>query len=217
MVGDRVAQLAPQAEQELVGVVGADAELVGDLGRVELVAELEVEDARVALAECGGRRPHQLPLVPGVADRLGGEHPVGTDEVVTVVAVVAVVEAGHDVTLEGLGPTVLLEPVEGPVAAGAEQPAAEAFRVVELVEALPRREEDVLGDLGGGVVVADDVAGDVVDPVEPALEEGAERRRVAAGCSAHEGCVAVVGSLRRHRAEYCRLTDPHRSPGRVRR
>jgi hypothetical protein len=79
----------------------------------------------------------------------------------------------------GGGATLAFEPVEGPVPGRAEQPAPERGRLTEVVDALPRGEEGVLGDLRGDLAVSDDVPGDVPHPVEPAVEEDAERVGVA--------------------------------------
>ncbi len=48
---DGIAELLAHPEQQLVGVVRGDAEFVGDLGRRQPVAQVQVEQARLAFAE----------------------------------------------------------------------------------------------------------------------------------------------------------------------
>ncbi len=60
---DRTTESLPQAEHGLMCGVGRDPELLGQLRRFEPVPQVEVQDARVTLAE--GRRgcPHQVALL----------------------------------------------------------------------------------------------------------------------------------------------------------
>ncbi len=205
MVRHGVAELATETEEQLVSVVGREVELVGDLGRAELMTQLQVEQTGVARAERCRCRPDQALPIASVADLFGLEHPVRADGIFAVVpsTVLSFVEPGHDITVERVRSAFLLEPVERPVAAGAKQPPTESLGIIELVEPLPGREEDILCDLGRGVVVAHDVASDVVDPVEPAFEELPERRRIFVGGSNDQLGIGPLGAMSDHWSKYC--------------
>jgi len=176
MIGYRVTKLVPKSEQQLVGVVRSEIELISNLGRREMMAKLQIKQARISGTKCCRCGPHQTLLITSVIDGLGFEAPVRPQEVVAISlsSMLPFVDAGHDVTVEWLCSTLLLETVESTIPASSQQPAAKTLRIIELVQPLPCREEDVLGDLCGGVIVANDVPSNVVDPIEPPLEQLSE-------------------------------------------
>jgi hypothetical protein len=139
------------------------------------MAQVEVEDAGVALAQGGSRGPDQL-VATAV---LGGGGGVGA----------RVGQAGHQRVPGPAGrrrAALAFEPVEGPVPRGPEQPAPERRRLAQVVDALPGDEEDVLRDLGCDFPVPHDMPRDVPHPIEPAVEENAEGGAVAGAGGQHE-------------------------------
>ncbi len=76
-----------------MGGVGLDTELLGDLGRRQPVAQVEVEEADVSLAQRRRCRPHQLLAVPDLVDQIGFGLAFGADRVLAT----AVPETAHDV------------------------------------------------------------------------------------------------------------------------
>ena len=127
------------------------------------MTQVEVEHAGVALAQGCGRGPRELVLF-ALPQRRSHVH-VGGGPVERLGRRLAV----------GAGPALTVEPVERPVAGDPSHPAPERAGLLEVAEALPGDEEHVLGHLGRGVLVAHDPPGDVVDGVEPLVEQPAER------------------------------------------
>ena len=184
---DGVGELVAHAEQELVGVVGGDTEFVGDLRWREPMAELQVEDARVAFTEdCDGGLYQRIAIVAGT-DLRHVERAVRSDEV----GRAAVMQAGHDVVVLARATPLALEAIERTVAGDTQQPTTERIDPLECVDAFPRDDERVLRDVGRRVGVAHDVAGHVVHAVEPPLEEHAERVTVAAAHGGHQGGIVT--------------------------
>ncbi len=144
---DRRAEPRPQAEQELVGVVGGDAEFVGDLGRGEPVPQVQVEQARVAFAQGHGSCVDQPVAIGGGDDVTRVAGPACGDGA----AGAGIEQVAHRLALLRPGSAVPLEPVEGPVAGDAQQPPAERVDLFEPVDAFPGGDEGVLRDVGSGV------------------------------------------------------------------
>ncbi len=80
-----------------MGCVGLDAELLGDLGWRQPVAEVEVEQADISFAECGCRGPHQFLTVPDLIDQIGFGLTFGADRVLAA----TISEAAHDIVPRG--------------------------------------------------------------------------------------------------------------------
>jgi len=97
-----------------VGVVGGDAEGLGQFRGGQAVAQVEVEDAGVALAERRGGGPHEVGARPrqrvGCGVGRGGS---------------GVGDHGRRLGAQGHGSALVLQPVEGSVAGGPQDPAAE--------------------------------------------------------------------------------------------
>jgi hypothetical protein len=194
--------------RSLVSVVRRDVEFVGDLAGREAMAEMEIEQAGIAFAQ--GRRCHRDQLVALV--RLELLVGAGRRRAADGVGSAVVVHAGHHSSLQRPAAALAGEPVECRVAGDSKEPATERLGPFQRVESLPRHQEDVLGHVGGSLGVADDVPGNVVDRIEPPLEERAERPGLPCPRRDHEG---VVGQRlgNRHATTVAMPTHDERRPG----
>ena len=190
---------------ELVGGIAVHADDLADLGGRHAVAQLEVEDLGVALAQRldglarrawrsrsrparrrdpprgrGGSRRRSLAARRWARNRSPRSPP----------------SSGR----RRAGCGFAVGAVVGGVAGDAQEPPAERVGVVELGEAAPRGEEGVLGDLGGRVVVANDAPDEVEDPVEPQVVELAEGAVVAVERSRGPGPCSRARSAARARS-----------------
>ena len=112
---DGIAELVAESEQLLVGGVGFDPELGGDLGRCQAVAEMEIEEAGIALAQGSGGRPHQLLAVVDLEQGLDRRWSLRTQRLVVAIRDVAVSHGAHDVVSRGPAAPFPLEAGERPI------------------------------------------------------------------------------------------------------
>lgn len=101
---NRATEAAPHPVQRLVGGIGRDTQLFSDLSGFEPVPEVQIEDARITLPQCGGCDPHEivyfrsLGLSFRVTERTRG-----------------ITSIEHPVVIGRLHPSLVSEPVEGAV------------------------------------------------------------------------------------------------------
>ena len=171
---DDITQPVPEPEQLLVGVVGLDPQLVCDLRRGQPVAEVQIEQADLPLAQRGRGSPHQLLAIPYLADRIGSQGSLGPGGV----RETSVSKTTHHIIPGGPAAVLPLQTVERPVPGDSQQPSAEGVGIVELIQPLPGRQHRILRDVGRQIVVADDRSGNVPRAVEPSVEQFAERLAV---------------------------------------
>ncbi len=137
----RLPQADAQPVEHLVGGTGGDVQLGRDLRRTESVPEVELQEAGVARGQRGRGRPQEG----------GGLGPLdGRGRIVGDGGLGAGTTHAHGVPRRQAAP-VPPEPVEGPVAGDAQEPAPEGQRVLQRGQAPPRHLERVLGDVGGDV------------------------------------------------------------------
>jgi hypothetical protein len=114
--------LVAEAGEEDVDVGRLDADCLAEVGALEAVAEVEVEQGAVAFGQAGGGVPDQVAEVGLVGGLLGAGGGVG--------------QVGH--VLLGSDARSGPDPAEGLAAGDRVQPGAQALRVAELAEALGR-------------------------------------------------------------------------------
>ena len=171
---------------------GLDADGLAQVGALEAVAEVEVQEGAVAFGQAGGGAPDQLAEVGALGGLLGTGGGVG--------------QVGHVLlggeTRSGPGPA------EGLAAGDRVQPGAESLRVAELAEALGRDQERVLGGVGRLVAVAQHRPAEIMQAVGVAVVDRGEGAAVAGRRRPHElGVVARVGT------RSAVHSPPHRGPG----
>jgi hypothetical protein len=171
--------LVTEAAEEDVGVAGLDAHGLAELGALEAVAQVQVEQGAVALGQAGGGVPDQLAQVRPLGRLLGAAGGIG--------------QLGHLLLGRDAGPGP--DPAQGLAARHRVQPGTQPLRVAELAEALGRDHERVLGGVGGLVPVAQQPPAEVVQPVGVAVVDRGEGAAVAGRRRPHQlGVVARVGS-----------------------
>ena len=131
----RLAEPLAHPEQLLVGRVRGDAELLGDLGRSQPVAHLQVDQAGVAGPEREDGHAHEVVAIDGRHDVGGIRRRCGRADARRA----SVVQRVQRLVLDRSGALRLSQSVERPVAADPQHPATERCRIGEPVELLPRR------------------------------------------------------------------------------
>jgi hypothetical protein len=173
--------LVAEAAEEHVGVAGLHAHGLGQLGALQAVAQVEVEQGAVALGQAGGGVPDELAQVGPPGRLAGAGRGVGR---------VGRLRLGRG-ACPGPGPA------EGLAARRRVQPGSQPLRVAELAEAPGRGHERVLGGAGRLLPVAHHRPAEVVQPVGVAVVDRGEGAAVAGRRRPHEaGVAARVGTTR---------------------
>ncbi len=169
---DRPLDLVTQPAESHVGVVGAHAHGLAELGTLEALAQVQVEHRAVALVEPGGGVPHQ-----GLEGLLLS-HGLGPDCLVREVEQVVLPAVG--------GARARLQPSQALAPDDAVEPGTQAIGVAQLAQPFRGGHEGVRDRVHRVLALAQHRVGEVVQPVGVLVVDLGERVAVARQDPRHE-------------------------------